>query len=173
MINRRNKKLVDTYLEYRKKYDRIDYKSIRLERTVSIHYLSWCDETDFNKAPNLVPSFIDYVEQMDCSDHYKQKLISSAKRFFEWLSINHMGFRSITPAWLQTFKYKASKEEFQYDFTVSEDEISIITKLPAKTLVEKRIQAGVCLLYVSGMRVIAIQKSSFHQIGSEKGEGVW
>ncbi len=153
MINRNNKRLVDEYLAFRSTRHKLDHKSIRLEKSVSVHYLTWSAENDFSQAPSLEPSFIDYVDQLECSAHYKRKLISSAKIFFEWLSIHKKGFRSITPAWLHSFKFKMYPEEFDDQDTISEEEIEVISKLPAETLLEKRVRAGACFLYLSGMRI--------------------
>jgi site-specific recombinase XerD len=161
MINRNNKKLLDEYLEFRARIDRLDSKSIRLERSLGMHYLNWCDETEFRRAPNLPSHFVEYIENLTSpqgepfSPHYKRKLTGSAKHFFEWLSVHKKGYRAITPAWLSTFKYKMPPREFIDEATITEDEIAIIAKLPVESLVEKRVRAGVCFLYLSGMRISA------------------
>ena len=155
MIDRRNKRLVDEYLKYRSLRDKLDPKSIRLERSISVHYLTWCATNDFSKAPSLTYSFVDYVEQLDCSQHYKRKLINTARLFFKWVSIHKNGYRTITPAWLQTFKFKMYPVEFDEENTISEEEIAIISKLPVESLIEKRVRAGACFLFLSGMRISA------------------
>jgi site-specific recombinase XerC len=155
MINRNNKKLVDEYLAFRSTRHKLNHKSIRLEKSVSVHYLTWSAENDFSQAPRLEPNFMDYVERLECSAHYKRKLISSAKIFFEWLSIHKRGFHSITPAWLRLFRFKMYPEEFDDQDTISEEEVAVISKFPAETLLEKRVRAGACFLYISGMRVSA------------------
>jgi integrase len=168
MIHRHNKKLVDEYLSYRKVHHKLDYKSIRLEKSTSVHYLTWCAENDFSKAPNLIPSFVDYVEQLDCSQHYKRKLISSAKTFFTWVSIHKKGYRTITPAWLYSFRFKMYPEEFNDETTISEDEIAVISKLPAETLIEKRVRAGACFLFLSGMRISAFTTMPIKAVDLQK-----
>lgn len=161
MINRNNKKTLDDYLFYRAHNDRLDPKSVRLERSLGMHYLHWCNEIDFRNAPRMQVHFVDYVESLitqngnPASTDYKRKLVSAAKNFFEWLSIHKKGFRSITPAWLSTFKYKGIPKELDGKDSITQDEISAIANLPVNNTVEQRIRAGACFLYLSGMRISA------------------
>jgi integrase len=161
MINRNNKKLLDDYLYYRAHNDRLDPKSVSLERTLGCHYLYWCNELDFRNASKAPIHFVDYVENLvtrngnPASSDYKRKLVGSARSFFEWLSIHKKGFRSVTPAWLSTFKYKSIPDEFDDEDTIIEEEMLILANLPVETLTEKRIRAGACFLYLSGMRISA------------------
>jgi integrase len=126
-----------------------------------MHYLNWCGELDFRDAPKSQVHFVDYVDALmtfhgtPAAPEYKGKLIRSARRFFEWVSINKKGFRFITPAWLSTFKYRVCAKEFNDDDTITEDEIIIIANLPVESIIEKRIRAGVCFLYLTGMRISA------------------
>ncbi len=161
MINRNNKKLLDEYIHYRAVKDRIDPKSVRLERSLGNHYLQWSGELDFHNAPNASIHFVDYVQDLTSpygapvSMEYKRKLVSSARRFFEWLSINKKGFRQVTLSWLRTFKFRVYQQEFDDNDTISEEEIQIIASLPVDSLIEERVQAGACFLFLSAMRISA------------------
>ncbi len=168
MINRHNKKLVDEYLNHRKNKDKLDHKSIRLEKSISIHCLTWCAENEFRKAPSLKFDFIDYVEQRGYSQNYSRKLISWTGGLFKWLAIYKNEFHSITPAWLSSFKYKTYPEEFDEESTISEDEIATISKLAVESLVEKRVRAGVCFLYLSGMRISAFTSMPIKAVDLQK-----
>jgi len=161
MINRNNKQFLDDYLQFRDKNERLDPKSVKLERSVGLHYLYWCGELDFRNAPQSQLHFVDYVDGLmsqkgtPLSPEYKRKLVKSARRFFEWLSIHKKGFRSITPAWLSTFIYRVYAKEFNDDDMITEDEMRIIADLPVENLIEQRVRAGACFLYLSGMRISA------------------
>jgi site-specific recombinase XerC len=161
MINRNNKQFLDDYLQFRDKNERLDPKSVKLERSVGLHYLYWCGELDFRNAPQSQIHFVDYVDGLmsqkgtPLSPEYKRKLVKSARRFFEWLSIHKKGFRSITPAWLSTFIYRVYSKEFNDDDMITEDEMRIIADLPVENLIEQRVRAGACFLYLSGMRISA------------------
>lgn len=161
MINRQNKFLVDEYLEYRLRFDQLDPKSVCLEKTLALHYLTWADEQPFKNAPNFKVNLVEYVR--DCkgpdgrelSQNYRRKIIGSAKNFFTWLTIHKQGFRSITPAWLSTLKIRLVQDEFDDQTTISLDEILQIARIPVENLVEERVRAGVVFLYLSGMRISA------------------
>jgi len=161
MINRQNKFLVDEYLAYRLRFDQLDPKSIRLERTLALHYLTWADEQPFKNAPKFKVSLMEYVRDFkgadgrEFSQSYRRKIIGSAKTFFTWLTIHKQGFRSITPAWLSTFKIRIIQNEFDDHSTVSLDEILQIARTPVRSLVEERVRAGTVFLYLSGMRISA------------------
>lgn len=161
MLNRQNKFLVDEYLAYRQKYDQLDPKSIRLERSLSLHYLTWAGERSFKDAPKFDNNLMEYLRDYrgatgkPLSQNYCRKVIGSAKTFFTWLTIHKQGFRSITTAWLSTLKIRLIQEEFDDATTVSLDEILQIARTPVNTLVEERVRAGAVFLYLSGMRISA------------------
>jgi integrase len=161
MINRQNKLLVDEYLAYRLRFDQLDPKSVRLERSLALHYLTWAGEQLFKNAPKFEVSLVEYVRSCKgpdgevLSQHYRRKIIGSARTFFTWLTIQKQGFRSITPAWLSTLKIRLIQEEFDDETSVSLDEILRIARTPVKSLVEERVRAGTVFLYLSGMRISA------------------
>jgi len=161
MINRQNKFLVDEYLAYRQKFDQLDHKSIRLERSLSLHYLTWAGEHPFKNAPKFETSLMEYLRDFrgasgkPLSQNYYRKIIGSARSFFTWLTIHKQGFRSITPAWLSTLKVRLVQEEFDDATTVSLEEILQIARTPVKNLIEERVRAGAVFLYLSGMRISA------------------
>jgi site-specific recombinase XerC len=161
MINRKNKKLVDEYLKYRLQIDQLEEESIRLEKNWLKHCLTWSDETEFRNAPKLPELFREYVIRQTkisgepLSQNYKRKIIEAAKHLFLWASIHKTGYRSITPAWLNTFKHKKTPTRPNEIKSISEEKITFLAKLPVKTLSEQRIRAGVCFLYLSGMRINA------------------
>ncbi len=161
MLNRQNKFLVDEYLAYRQKFDQLDPKSIRLERSLSLHYLTWAEERLFKEAPKFDISLMEYVRDYrgtngkPLSQNYYRKIVGSARTFFTWLTIHKQGFRSITPAWLSTLKVRLVQEEFDDTTTVSLDEILQIARTPVSNLIEERVRAGAVFLYLSGMRISA------------------
>lgn len=161
MINRQNKLLVDEYLAYRRKFDQLDHKSIRLEHSLSLHYLTWARERPFKDAPQFETSLLEYIRNYrgECgkplSQNYCRKIIGSARSFFTWLTVHKQGFRSITPAWRSTLKVRLIQEEFDDATTVSLDEILQIARTPVKNLIEERVRAGAVFLYLSGMRISA------------------
>ena len=175
MINRQNKHLVDEYLAYRLRFDQLDPKSVRLEQSLALHYLTWAGERLFKDAPKFDVSLMEYVRDYKTdtgeplSQMYRRKIIGSARNFFTWLTIHKSGFRTITTAWLATLKVRMIQEEFEDGSTVSLDEILQIARTPVRNLVEERVRAGTVFLYLSGMRISAfvsmpIQAVNFHEM---------
>ena len=78
-----------------------------------------------------------------------------AKHFFKWLAIHKTGYRSITPAWLETFSYKVKLDVYTDLQSVSEKDINAIAAFSAESLVEKRSLASALFLFSSGIRVRA------------------
>lgn len=161
MINRKNKQLVDDYLTYRLRFDQLDPKSVQLERTLALHYLTWADERPFKDAPKYDTSLMEYLRDYrtstgeELSQNYRRKIIGAARLFFTWLTIHKSGFRTITPAWLSTLKIRLIQDEFEDSATVLLDDILQIARTPVKNLVEERVRAGTVFLYLSGMRITA------------------
>ena len=175
MINRNNKKLIDEYLEYREKVMQLVPMSVKKNRVEARHYLTWCDETDFRLAPKLPVTFVEYVNNLrkedgsELSQSYKRSIIISAKYFFEWLAKHKKGYhRLITPAWLDTFRFKTYPEEFDESSTILEDEMRRIARLPVENLIERRTRAGACFLYISGMRISAFTTMPIKAVNIEE-----
>ena len=162
MINRQNKKFVDEYLKYRGRHDNLDPKSIRLERSLSIHYLTWADLQPFKSAPKFDVTLKEYLQDhrdatgKPISQHYQRKIIGSAKLFFTWLTTHKpKEFRSITPGWLSTFKIRIVQDEFDDTDTIILEEVLQIARTPVSNVIEERVRAGAVFLYLSGMRISA------------------
>lgn len=92
MIYRGNWQLTRAYLKYRAEVDQLAAASIRLEETWLRHLLEWAQERPFGEAAKIRPTLPEYMlsarldgEEGQLSPVYVRKVISSSKRFFEWL----------------------------------------------------------------------------------------
>lgn len=161
MIYRENWLLIRTYLKYRSEVDQLSAASIRLEETWLRHLLEWAQERPFGEAPKTRPTFPEYMltarvdsEEGQLSPIYIRKVISSSKRFFEWL-LKHRRSNAgrITPAWLDSLKPgKLEKEDKEHE-AVTLEEIRAMAAAPVSTLRDRRIQAAAIFWYLSGIRV--------------------
>ena len=160
MINRKNKKNRDEYLKYLLERLGQDELSINTKRSRLNHLLIWCDETKFEFIPKRQEIFRQYVDELikpngkPQAPGYKRDLMQEAKRIFEWLAV-HKGYRSVTPAWLDTFTYKIKSNERNHLKSVAEQEIKFMANLPTKTLREQRARASALFLYATGARASA------------------
>jgi integrase len=162
MINRENWKLVNEYLVYRDEVELMSKATIRLEKIWLHHALFWSGELSFMQAPSIRPTFPVYIRKarLDGSDEafsreYSRKLLSSARRFFEWLSTHKQGYDAITPQWLATLKNRRIvHQNFDHE-AVSLSEILSIAHAPATTVLERRTRAFAVFLWLSGARIMA------------------
>jgi len=161
MINRENWKLVNRYLEYRKRIDQMSDKTIRLETTWLNHLLEWADDCSFEKAPGITTPFPAYLQtarkdgkDKPFSKEYARKIVGSAKRFFEWLRLHKVGFRSrISPVWIESLKPPRINPAPSRHEAVTIDEIRKIAYAPTITQREERIQAAAVFWFLSGIRI--------------------
>lgn len=161
MINKNNYKLTEEYLEQVHRNHQQKEGTTKNKRSRLRHLLNWCGETEFFYIPKRNELYREYISKETrengepLSNIYKRKIIEEAKLFFQWLSIRKSGYQLITPAWLDTFRYKKSSYGKKSLKSITEEEIKRLANLPAKTLTEKRTRASVCALYITGMRIDA------------------
>ena len=160
MINRDNWKAVQAYLLHREEVELLALASIRLEETWLRHLLEWAHEVRFDDVPKIRPTFQNYLtkERPDgssdqLSHEYVRKIVSSARRFLEWLPKNKRGFRKLPAAWLDTLKPPRRTTYTNTHEIVTLDEIRAIASAPVTTTWERRIRAAAVFLFLSGLRV--------------------
>ncbi len=162
MINRTNWKLVNKYLEYRREVDQVSESTLRLEETWLRHLLEWADDVLFREAPKIRPTFPEYVlaARIDgggsqLSKIYMRKVVGAAKRFLRWLTVHRAGYKTITPAWLDTLKPVKMAEQPREHKAVTFEEVLRIARAPVQTSRDRRIRAAAVLWFLSGIRISA------------------
>ena len=161
MINRDNWTLINKYLEYRRKVDQMSEKTIRLETTWLNHVLEWADETGFEKAPMIRTTFPAYLKtarkdgkEQPYSREYARKVVGCAKRFFEWLTVHQVGFRSrLSQVWIDSLKPPRITPVPSKHESVTIEEIRKIANAPTITKREERIKAAAVFWFLSGIRI--------------------
>ena len=160
MINRKNYKMVRTYLEFRR--TEIGSSSIVLEENHLKLLLEFAGELDFQDLPESDRSFQQYVQLLEThragkqgrlSYEYIRKIVSTARRFFEWARDERL-IRKVPARWLRNFRVRATEStEPPQGYTI--EEICKIASTPINTLAHERMQAAACMLFLSGMRISA------------------
>lgn len=160
MILRENWLAVKKYLVYRSEVDQVSDKTVRLEKTWLRHLMIWADSNPFNKAPKIRPTFPQYVisgrldgSKDEFSQVYLDKVIGTAKRFFDWLPKHKSGYNFIRSNYLDTLKAPRIEVKPKKHESVTLDEIINISKAPIDSLRDERIQAAAVLWFLSGIRV--------------------
>ena len=161
MINRHNKHLVDEYLKYRKG-DQLVQDSLRLEELHLRFALEWAGEVPFRDAPKIEMPFPIYIAHLQAqgkstglSSNYQRKIVSTVKRFFQWLKMSKSGYRTISDLWISKFKSLRNTEKSDNYEIVSYEEILAMAQASVTCTKEWRIRAATSFLYLSGMRVDA------------------
>lgn len=161
MINRDNWKLVKKYQEYRERNDQVSIKTMRLEKTWLNHLLEWADDQTFDKVPSKDPTFPKYIltarrdgTNEPLSSEYVRKIIGTAKRFLEWLTVHKVGFKSrLSPAWLESLKPPRMTPAPSKHEAVTIEEIREFAFARTESQREERIQAAAVFWFLSGIRI--------------------
>jgi integrase len=160
MINRSNWKLVKAFIAYRVQVGQLAPSSAKLEKRWLLHLLEWADERPFGDAPEIRPSFPQYLltarrddQEGRLSEAYIKKVIGAAQRFFQWLSRHRRDCRTVGGIWLDTVRPPRMAGEPDKHEAVTVEEVRAMAQAPVETGREKRIRAGAIFLFLSGMRV--------------------
>jgi site-specific recombinase XerC len=178
MINRTNWELVKKYLQYRKEIDQVSDKTIRLEETWLKYFLTWLDKNSIDQAPAIRPTFPEYVQGLlteEGQDHlspvYMRKIISSAKRFLEWLIRQKRGyFHKVNQAWLDTLKLPRLPDQQDEHEAVTIEEVRAMAKAPVYSMRDRRIRAAAVLWFLSGIRVGAFVTIPIKSVNLDRNE---
>ncbi len=160
MINRTNWKLYKEYLEYRSSVDLIANNSLQKEESHMRYLLEWAEINPFLKAKDIRPTFQEYMlkrrylgQQGTLSDLYIKRVLSTARRFFLWLSDDKPGYRNIKQSWIKTLKIKRLSISNKRPEFISYEEIIQIARTPVITTADWRSRSMAIMLYLSGMRI--------------------
>ncbi|KAA3642053.1 MAG: hypothetical protein DWQ07_26010 [Chloroflexi bacterium] len=160
LINRSNWQLTKKYLRYREEVHQLSASSVVLEKRWLRSVLEWAGETPFQDVPDIRPALPQYLltarkdgSGQELSLAYMQKIIRTARRFFDWLSKHERGYRALTAAWLDTLRPPRVEGQAQKFVAVTLEEILEIAKAPANDIEERRIKAAVCFWFLSGIRI--------------------
>lgn len=163
MINRDNWKSVRAYIKFRHDYHSLSDGSLRVEEDMLRRVLEWADARPFSDAPKILPTLPEYLRRAVQDDNgkplsssYVKKIISTGRRFLDWLPKNRPGHKSITLGWIDTLRPpKMTEEPKEHEF-VTLDEILAMARAPVFTMSDMRIRAAVALMYLSAMRIGAV-----------------
>lgn len=159
MINRGNWRLIQEYLNYRKDVDLVSFKTIRLEESWLRYLLEWMNDKPFKVVASKRPTYPEYLinsrkGKKPFAGVYLHKLITSAKRFFEWLVIHHNEYsHHINPVYLATLKTPKVIEHNKEHEYVTIEEIRAMAKAPVYSMRDKRIRAAAVFWFLSGIRI--------------------
>lgn len=161
MISRENFRLTQRYLAHLAEVEQLQAKTLSNKRVHLRHLLEWADERSFAQAPSIRPTLPRYLltarddgAGKPLSHEHMAKVCGTARHFFTWLSREER-YRAITPAWIATLEaVRRPGDDVPAERDIySLDDIRAMVAAPAAKLTERRIRAGVAMLFASGMRI--------------------
>lgn len=166
MIERQNYLDIRAFLEYRERVLQNDPATIRRTRGSLKHLLIWADSTPFERAQTIKNTFPAYLLTARNDGKDKQlapaslgKACTYARLFFQWARIEiPTRYRDISEAWIETIhprKSKGAQSIYKKRDIWELADVEKIAALKPQSLAEKRDQAAICFLYLSGMRITA------------------
>lgn len=129
--------------------------------------LEWCDDTPFPEARNKRPTFAQYMatarNQRDggklLSNAHAERALTDTRAFFRWAQREYPArYRSVAGSWIDSLRLpraRSAQAELREVESYTLPEVLAIAALPVGTVAERRNQAAVCFLFLSGMRSAA------------------
>ncbi|MCJ7739503.1 MAG: site-specific integrase [Anaerolineae bacterium] len=162
MINRHNYLSAKAYLTYLAEVAQLKASSIGRYWSYLRHLLLWADEVPFDHAPDIRPTFSQYLasvqprgETTSLASPTLKKMVNTTKRFFGWAKVNYPAeFRSLPDRWVDALRPPRTAEPAPVHVYVTLDEVLQLASLDIDetNLARRRDQAAAAFLYISGMR---------------------
>ena len=168
MINRHNYLAVKAYLTYLAEVAQLKASSIGRYWSYLRHLLLWADEVHLGHAPDIRPTFPQYLSSVhprggatSLAAPTLKKIVNTTKRFLRWAKVNYPAeFRSLPDRWVNALRPPRTAEPAPVHVYVTLDEVLQLASLhiDESDLALRRDQAAAALLYTSGMRAMAIRR---------------
>ena len=165
LIHRGNFQEVKAFLDYRIKVLQLDSKSIRNRWIELRHLLEWAGPTRLTEAPSIDPFFPTYLamarndgKSQALGATTRQRVCMGSRLFFEWAKQElPANYRPISDTWIKALRPAKSllQSQLQKRDAWELTDVLKIAHLSVSSLQEKRAQAAICFLYLSGMRITA------------------
>ncbi|MCP4606011.1 MAG: site-specific integrase, partial [Proteobacteria bacterium] len=175
MINRDNYHAARKYLTYLGEVKQNVAQTVKRRRSQLRHLLEWADETPFQQAHLVRPTFPTYLSTARNDDRDGSLAASTlkgicrtAQAFFFWIRDKHpRRYRSLAETWIETLKAPKTVENVKERELFTFDNVQRLIQIPTETLTNQRDQAAVAFLFLSGIRVGAFVTLPIHAIDLE------
>jgi integrase len=165
MVNRDNYHLCKGFLRSLREDTQVRERSASRYWFYLRHLLLWLDEAPFTEAPKLRPSFPNYLASVETDEGEAlapttaKKVIQVAKRLLTWGKVNYpRQFNQVSSGWIDSLQApQLIALPREHVFVKLKEAIQLATlALPQDDLTARRDQAGLAMLFVSGMRAGAL-----------------
>jgi integrase len=154
MILRKNRLLVEEYLQYGIGTARLTTSSAEANRRNLTYVLEWAGERSFLEVSDIRPFFAEYLKtarrdgkEGHLSPEYLRRIVSSTKGLFDWLHEQKPGYAAATTVWLRDLRPPRVKPRRRKRNPVTLRQARDMAKAPARTPRERRARASAAFLY--------------------------
>ncbi len=164
MINRENYLDVKKYMAYLKDVCQNDDRTIATLRPRLKHLMEWADGTRFSSAQKVKPTFPVYLaglkdddDQPSIGTAHFASCCKTARAFFKWARDEYpRTYKDVDLNWIVSIKPPKSRSEQSEvktrEYYKVEEVIQLVT-CEVDSIMLRRMQAAVAMLFLSGMRI--------------------
>jgi site-specific recombinase XerD len=154
MINRENWKIVKRYLEYTNQVQQRDKATVDRTWVALRKLLEWADSTRLANIRDIRPVFPRYLTDLNLSHESIERCCNTTRALFAWLKEESpQRWMRITDSWLDTLHPPKRAEQPNTHDAYTIDDVRKMMSVRPYSLGERRDQAAVAMLFLSGMRV--------------------
>ena len=160
MINRQNYKDVQQFLDYKVKARKVTQQSLTVYRTWLNHALDWCGETPFGTCSSKKETFNDYIlmkiKNKELARYTGHSICKNFRQFLFYMKDEEPSrYGKLKNSFIKSIEIKNPVDLTKRVRVYSYDDIIRISNLdiPENDLSLRRVQAAVCFMYLSGMRI--------------------
>lgn len=176
MINRDNWIITEKWLDHMRNVRQAEEATIVRCRIYTRHILEWLDETRLIDAPQMRPTFPQYIVTAKMRgdgrmsiDTIKRTMVG-VKLFFKWLrNQDRRYFNALDHDWLESLRPPKLGEQIRERKLYTLENVRKLVAVPAYSLREKRDRAAVAFMFLSGMRIGAFVTLPIQAVDMENG----
>lgn len=174
LIHRENYREVKAFLDYRIKVLQLDPKSVRNRWIELRHLLEWAGPSRLTEGPAIelfLPAYLTKARNdgkdkpLGAATH--KRICLGGRLFYEWAKQEYPSFYGTVPsAWIKAIRPSKSIIHSKTDKREAWEleDVLKIAQCSVTSITEKRAQAAICFLYLSGMRITAFLTLPLHCI---------
>lgn len=156
LLSRLNYKETRRYLEYCREVLHNSDGTCEFKRVAMDQLLKWATNIRFTRAPEIRPTYPQYLADRGISVSYHTKQLSFVRQFFEFALQRWPGrYERVDHIYLDSLRSNLKEKEIKRRKIYTLEDVRALVAVKPRTLAEERIRAAVAFLFLSGMRVSA------------------
>ena len=154
LLSRLNYKETRQYLEYCREVLHNSEGTCEFKRVAMDRLLKWATDIRFTRAPELRPTYPQYLANRGISVSYHTKQLSFVRQFFEFALRRWPGrYERVNHVYVDSLRSNLKEKEVKRLQIYTLEDVRALVAVAPRSLAEERIQAAVAFLFLSGMRV--------------------